>query len=139
MCLFVHMHCFIFGNPRNNTYKVVGPYIGGMRDAMAIFRKGKKVYSIGPFDPLILDAVKGLEEMARNAYGDELLYIEVNGWMISSLSGIDDVFIILISKRIEMEKLKHAYESYRVCVAYENIKLMDVLLSMYSTKNADRK
>lgn len=137
---FVHFCIvFIFGNSRNNTHKVIGPCVDGMRDAMAIFKKGEKIYSIGPFDPLILDAVTGLEEMARNAYRDELLYIEVNGWIISSLSGIDDVFIILISKRIDMEKLRHAYDSYRVCVAYEDIKLMDVLVGMYNTKTVDRK
>ncbi|KAG5859232.1 hypothetical protein KMI_08g13690 [Encephalitozoon hellem] len=105
-----------------------------MRDAIAVFKKKRKIYSMGPFDPLILDAVAGLEEMARSAYEDELLYIEVNGWMISTLSGIDGVLVILVSRRIDMEKLKYVYESYRICVAYENMSLMDFLIGMYDTK-----
>ncbi|KAL7347353.1 vesicle trafficking protein Sec22B [Encephalitozoon intestinalis] len=105
-----------------------------MKDAMAIFKKNQKIYSTGAFDPLILDAVTGLREMARMAYGDELLYVEARGWVISSLFGVNDVVVILVSRGLDSKKLKHIYESYRVCEAYKDIGLMDILLRMYGKK-----
>ncbi|CAD25677.1 hypothetical protein [Encephalitozoon cuniculi GB-M1] len=102
-----------------------------MREAVAVFKKNKKVYSVGPFDPLVLDAVVGLKEMAKKAYEDEFLRIEAGGWVIGSLSGTGDVTIILVSRNVDLEKLRHVYESYRVCVAYGDIQMMDTLLSMY--------
>lgn len=102
-----------------------------MEEVVAVFRKSKEIYSTGPFDPLVLDAVTGLSEMARNAYEDEFLHLETGGWIISLLGGANGVSVVSIGRSVDTARLRHVYESYRVCLAYGDIKLMDTLVGMY--------
>ena len=102
-----------------------------MDEVVAVFRKGSRIYSTGPFDPLVLDAVTGLSEMARNAYGDEFVHLETEGWIVSLLSGAGGVSVVSIGRSVDTGRLQHAYESYRVCVAYGDFTLMDSLVRMH--------
>lgn len=102
-----------------------------MVETIGIFRGGERIYSSSPLEPLLLDVVSGLNEIARRVYNDELVYLEMDGYNVNSFVGPKDVVVVSVSKDRGRRDLRHIYEAYCVCMAYDDMDLMDVLLSVY--------
>lgn len=101
-----------------------------MADTLAVFKDNKKMYSTSPLDPLLLDAVLGLDSIAKNVYDDEFVSFEMNGYSVSSFVGPKNIVVISFGKGKDVKTLRYVYEAYRICAAYDDMGLMDVLLNL---------
>lgn len=95
--------------------------------AVAVFKSNKKVFSTGPLDVLLLDAVNGLHGIASTMYGDELAWFEMDGMHVHCFFGPRDVVVVSFG-RDEERRLEDVYEAYCVCAVFGDMELMDVLL-----------
>jgi hypothetical protein len=96
---------------------------------IAIVKNRRKVYANRYIDPLLINAIIGLDEIARAVYGDELVYFEMGGYSINCLKTVDGSLIISHSREKRMEDLRCIYEAYSTCVLYDDMSLMNVLLN----------
>jgi hypothetical protein len=98
-------------------------------ETIAIVKDRRRIYANRYIDPLLTNAVIGLDEIAQKMYGDELLYFEMDGYSINCLKTADGSFIISYSKEKRLRDLQSIYRAYSTCVLYDDMGLMNVLLS----------
>ncbi|KAM0672217.1 hypothetical protein CWI42_081400 [Ordospora colligata] len=102
-----------------------------MREVYAVFKDEEKKYATGPFEPLVLDLVQGLSDIASNVYKDEFLSVELDDNRIRVLRKPKNVMVICVSKNDCEHQMEFLYRVYGVCKAYENFGLMDILVGRY--------
>ncbi len=96
----------------------------------AVIKDGERKYATGPFEPLALDLVLGLSDIASNVYKDELLCVEFDGNRIEVLAKPKNVVIVCVGRN-DCEHMELVYRLYRVCKAYEDFGLMEILMGRY--------